>query len=501
MAIDPEREGLADHGTAPAPVTDPAEALRQREAHFDQLISGIADYAIFLLDPDGRVKTWNKGAERIKGYLPHEIIGKHFGVFYTPEDQAASLPEAVLRTAGETGRFEADAWRVRKDGSRFFANVVVDALRTDDGHLHGFVKITRDMTERRAMEQQLAHAQKMEAVGQLTGGVAHDFNNILTIVMGNLDIIQRERGDAARVAEAAERATAAARRAANLTRQLLAFSRRQALDPKPVDANSVVTSAVALIRPSLGEQISIETSLAAGLWLCELDVNQIQSALLNLAINARDAMPDGGKLIIETANCEVDEAHQAGFDDDIALGHYVLIAVTDTGTGMPKDVAQHVFEPFFTTKPIGEGTGLGLSQVYGFVRQSGGLSGCTAKSGTARRSGCTSRNSRASRRRRRKRKHLRQRCSAEPKRFFSSKTIPACAATASPRCASSGSMSSRHTTAMPRWMSCIGVPTSICFSPTSACRVSTGASSLNRRASCGRNCRSSSRRDTPATRC
>ena len=349
---------------------DSAEPLRQAHVDFDVLVSGIVDYAIFLLDPDGRVRTWNKGAERIKGYRFEEIVGKHFSVFYTPEDRAAGVPEVALRTARENGKFEAEAWRVRKDGTRFYANVLIDALHGPKGELLGFAKVTRDMTQRRALEQQLAQSQKMEAIGQLTGGVAHDFNNLLTIIVGNLDVMAGDI-DASHRERARERAMRGAQRAAKLTQQLLAFSRRQPLNPKPQEIDKLVTGAIELIRPVLGEQIIVETVLRLGSCLAEIDAHQFESALLNLALNARDAMPHGGTLKIETSNEEIDESRTQG-PEEIRKGSYVVIKVSDTGVGMEKDVLMHAFEPFYTTKPIGEGTGLGLSQVYGFVKQSGG---------------------------------------------------------------------------------------------------------------------------------
>ncbi|MGH8173483.1 MAG: ATP-binding protein [Rhodanobacteraceae bacterium] len=349
-----------------------AGAPQQQEVLFNQFVSAIADYAIFMLDVEGHVLTWNKGAERIKGYTADEIIGKSLGVFYTPEDRAAGIHKEALRTAAATGKFEAESWRVRKDGTRFYANVVLDALRDDDGKLFGFAKITRDMTERRALEEQLAQSQKLEAVGLLTGGVAHDFNNLLTVIVGNLDIIALASSSPERRSRCIELAKRSAQRAATLTQQLLAFSRRQPLNPKPEDINRLVAGATELLRPVLGESIALETVLSGGLWLSDVDANQLESALVNLALNARDAMPNGGKLTIETANAHLDEMYRSQGNLDVALGQYVQICVTDTGVGMAKDVLQHAFEPFYTTKPIGQGTGLGLSQVYGFVRQSGG---------------------------------------------------------------------------------------------------------------------------------
>jgi PAS domain S-box-containing protein len=348
-------------------------ALGESERRFRLLVEGVVDCAIFMLDPEGRITNWNIGAERIKGYAASEIIGQHFSRFYTEEDRAEGVPQRALATAARTGKFEAEGWRVRKDGTRFWANVLIDAIRDDSGELIGFAKITRDMTERRAVEERLRQAQKMEAIGQLTGGVAHDFNNLLTVIFGNLESLlrrlpERDEEDLRRLAEGAIRG---ATRAAQLTQRLLAFSRRQPLEPKPVNLNRLVAGACELLQRALGERVAVETVLGAGLWWVQVDPGQLESALLNLAVNSRDAMPEGGKLSIETANTYLDEADAAA-QDNLAAGHYVLVAVSDTGTGMPKEIVARAFEPFFTTKAPGEGTGLGLSQVYGFIKQSGG---------------------------------------------------------------------------------------------------------------------------------
>jgi PAS domain S-box-containing protein len=341
------------------------------DLQFDQWVSAIADYAIFLIDRDGHVLTWNEGAERIKGYTRDEIVGRHFSIFYTAEDQASGMPLRALETALKEGKFEAEAWRVRKNGSRFFANVVIDAIKDASGEVLGFAKITRDMTERRAMEAQLRHAQKMEAIGQLTGGVAHDFNNLLTIILGNLEVISHERSNTVRLRRAVEHATQGAQRAAALTQQLLAFSRRQALQPTSVDVNELVTRTTDMLGSLLGENIAIQLRLTPSTWPAQVDGHQLESALVNLAVNARDAMPDGGTLTITTHNATLGTTDNRRFDD-IAPGDYVIISVVDTGAGMSPDIVEHAFEPFYTTKPQGKGTGLGLSQVYGFARQSEG---------------------------------------------------------------------------------------------------------------------------------
>ena len=353
-------------------VAERTAALQRSEQRFEQLINGIRDCAIYMLDPSGHIVSWNPGAERIKGYTAAEIIGRHFSTFYTEEDRAGGAPARALQVATREGKFEAEVWRVRKDGTAFWANVLIDPIHAEDGTLVGFAKITRDMTERRAMQEQLNQSQKMEAIGHLTGGVAHDFNNLLTVILGNLETIGRHiLPDQARVLRALDQANRGAQRAATLTQQLLAFSRRQPLNPKPTDLNRLVSELSELVRRTLHEDIALETVLGGGLWRVDIDANQLESAVLNLVVNARDAMKEGGKLTIETANSYLDR-HYASKYSEIAPGQYVLICVTDTGCGMSKEVLSHAFDPFFTTKGIGEGTGLGLSQVFGFVKQSGG---------------------------------------------------------------------------------------------------------------------------------
>ena len=352
-------------------VLERTNALHRSERQFQQLVNGVRDCAIYMLDTKGRVVSWNPGAERIKGYTAREIIGCHFSLFYTDGDRSAGMPEHSLAIATREGKYEREAWRVRKDGTRFWASVLIDAIRGPDGTLIGFAKITRDMTERRAMQEQLHQAQKMEAVGQLTGGVAHDFNNLLTVILGNLETISRNVPDDPRLRRAVEQAARGAQRAATLTQQLLAFARRQPLDPKPANINALVEGMSDLLRRTLGEAITVDSSLSADLWHAEVDAHQLESTILNLAVNARDAMRDGGKLTIETRNVVIEPGTALSYAD-LVPGDYISIAVTDTGVGTSSDVLAHAFDPFFTTKPIGEGTGLGLSQVFGFVKQSGG---------------------------------------------------------------------------------------------------------------------------------
>ena len=355
--------------------------LLESERRYRRLIEAVVDYAIFQLDPAGNVTTWNPGAQRIKGYDPDEIIGQHFSRFYTPEDIQLGVPELALAEAAKQGRFEAEGWRMRRDGSRFWASVVIDRITDEAGELVGFAKVTRDVTERKhaqdelqRVQQQLAASQKLEAVGQLSGGIAHDFNNLLMIVLGNLETAERNsRGlaNSLNLQRALVNAKRGAQRAAALTSRLLAFSRRQALDPHPINLNNFLNGLQEFLQRTLGERIEVQTVGSAGLWSIEADANHLESAIINLGINARDAMPDGGKLTVEAVNVLADEGY-CRVNPELSPGQYVIVCVTDTGTGMTADVLNHAFEPFFTTKESGQGTGLGLSQVYGFVKQSGG---------------------------------------------------------------------------------------------------------------------------------
>jgi PAS domain S-box-containing protein len=349
--------------------------LEESERRFRILVEGVTDYAIFMLDPLGHVVNWNPGAERIKGYSRDEIVGQHFSRFYTDQDRENRVPQKALEMAAQSGKFETEAWRVRKDGTQFWASVVINAIRDAKGQVIGFAKVTRDLTERRAAEERLHQSQKMESVGQLTGGVAHDFNNLLTVIIGNLEALQRhlqDNGvDVGRLKRSADNAMRGARRAESLTQRLLAFSRQQPLEPKSVDVGRLVTGMSDLLRRTLGEQVAVETVLAGGLWRAHADPNQLEVAIVNLAVNARDAMPNGGRLTIETANVHLDERY-AATQAEVLPGQYVMLAVTDSGTGMTLEVRARAFDPFFTTKEIGQGTGLGLSQVYGFVKQSRG---------------------------------------------------------------------------------------------------------------------------------
>lgn len=349
--------------------------LEDTERRFRLLVEGVTDYAIYMLDSGGHVVNWNPGAARAKGYSREEIIGQHFSVFYTAEDRNTGLPQRALALARENGKFEMEGWRQRKDGTRFWAGVVINPIKDPEGRILGFAKITRDLTERRAADERALQAQKMEGIGQITGGVAHDFNNLLTIIIGNLEALQRNVGgpsvDLERMQRSAVNAMRGARRAETLTQRLLAFSRQQPLDPQALDLGRLVTGMSDMLRRTLGEQITVETVLAGGLWRAHADPNQLELAILNLAVNARDAMPKGGKLTFETANVYFDEQY-ASSQAEVVPGQYVMLGITDNGSGMTAEVKAKAFDPFFTTKDVGHGTGLGLSQVYGFVKQSRG---------------------------------------------------------------------------------------------------------------------------------
>ena len=354
------------------------DAVIESERRFRLLVQGVTDYSIFMLSPEGRVTNWNLGAARIKGYEAHEVIGTHFRRFYTPEDAERGLPERGLDIAAREGRFETEGWRIRKDGSRFWANVVIDAIRDETGVLLGYAKITRDVTERKAAQEQLANtraallqAQKMEAIGKLTGGVAHNFNNVLQVLRGNLELLEHRHGTDPWSRERLGKAIDAVEHGANLAAQLLAFGRRQALEPRVVNLGVMLRNMDDLLRRALGDMVEVEAVVAADLWNTLVDPNHLENVVLNLAINGRDAMPTGGKLTLELTNTTFDEAFGA-LPGEVAAGHYVLLAITDTGTGMTQEVLDRVFEPYFSTKPEGEGTGLGLSMAYGFIKQSGG---------------------------------------------------------------------------------------------------------------------------------
>ncbi|MBN8979151.1 MAG: response regulator [Rhizobiales bacterium] len=339
--------------------------------NFKLLVDNVADYALFMLDTEGIVSTWNIGAQRIKGYDPEEIVGQHFSRFYTDTDRAADKPTRALAIAREKGRFEDDGFRVRKDGSFFRASVVIDPIY-DNGELVGYAKITRDVTERyeaalklQKVQKQLADSQRMDALGQLTGGVAHDFNNLLMIISGSLIHMRKAAEHDERLRRSVLAVEKAAERGASLTRQLLTFARRQSVTPEIIDFRERAQGVKDLLRTAVGKNIQVEMEVGSDTWPILVDLAEFETALVNLAINARDAMPGGGKLSMAVHNRHLEQGDHHG--------DFVIFEACDEGEGIPPDIIAKVFEPFFTTKAIGKGTGLGLSQVHGFVHQAGGF--------------------------------------------------------------------------------------------------------------------------------
>jgi PAS domain S-box-containing protein len=349
------------------------EELRRSEERFRLLVQSITDYAIYMLDPNGVITSWNPGAQRFKGYSREEILGQHFSRFYTEEDRASGLPQRALATAESEGKFEAEGWRVRQDGTRFWAHVIIDPVRSTEGDLLGFAKITRDLSERKEAEQRLEQArqaffqsQKMDAIGKLTGGVAHDFNNLLAAVIGSLDLARRRLAEGGDVTRYIDNAMKAAERGATLTQRMLSFARKQELAMEAVELPALVSGMADLLQRTIGAGVMVETSFPPSLPTVHADPQQLELALLNLVVNARDAMPEGGRVAIGATT-----EHLAG-DDGTAGGEYVALTVTDQGEGMDAETLARAMEPFFTTKGVGRGTGLGLSMVHGFAEQCGG---------------------------------------------------------------------------------------------------------------------------------
>ncbi|MDF3814111.1 MULTISPECIES: PAS domain-containing sensor histidine kinase [Rhodopseudomonas] len=475
------------------------QATRESERNYRLLVEGVTDYAIYMLDVGGHVTSWNSGAKRIKQFGAEEILGQHFSRFYTEEALQRGEPEANLEIARRTGHYEAKGWRRRKDGSQFWAHVVIEPLMNEYGELIGFAKVTsdisegrrvelavseaderinalietmvdgvilidaegtiqtfnracqtlfgyakeevighnvkmlmpteyreahdgylgnyhrtgvrkiigigrevkgqrkdgsvfpmelsvgetrrdgeplfvgviHDLTERKRIEAQLVQAQKMETVGQLSGGIAHDFNNLLTVIVGNAEFLSEQlmaRQDLRNLANDIGRA---GERGAELTQRLLAFSRRQNLMPVGIDCNELLDSMHKLLRRTLRENITVKANYEPALRTTFADRVQLESAIINIALNAQDAMPNGGILGIATSNVSLDDPYQFQHPE-VRPGQYVLLAITDNGDGMSQETLNHAFEPFYTTKDVGKGSGLGLSMVYGFVKQSNG---------------------------------------------------------------------------------------------------------------------------------
>lgn len=387
--------------------------LRGATERLDIVLDAATEFGIVLSSPDGVITRWSKGAESVFGWRAEEVEGRSTHVFFVPEDVASGAPEREMEGARLEGAAKDERWHLKADGSRFWASGELQPITGPDGALLGFLKIVRDRTEehlameaeknravmlaarvdaqtaeletahsgqreeverRQIAEGQVRQLQKLEGLGQLTAGIAHDFNNMLAVVIGSLDLMRRKfgsRSDSEGLLRLISSAEDGASRAAELTKRLLAFSRQQPLQPAVLDLNRLVSGMSEILRRSLGERVLVETVLAGGLWHVNADPHEIERVLLNLALNARDAMPDGGALTIETVNAHLDDAYAAQHSD-VRAGQYVAVCVTDTGSGMDAAVLAKAFDPFFSTKQVGSGTGLGLSQAYGFAKQSGG---------------------------------------------------------------------------------------------------------------------------------
>ena len=363
--------------------TPPAADLEDETRQLALLIRSVTDYAIYMLDAEGYVRTWNPGGERIKGYRACDIVGDHFSRFFTAEDVERELPWRALQTARDNGKFEGEGWRVRKNGSRFWASVVIDPI-LHEGRLIGFAKITRDITERyeaqlrlQGAQQALAQAQKMEAVGKLTLGLAHDFNNLLAVVVNCLELVDMRPTADTRTHELVAVAQRAVDRGTLLTRQLISFGRGQPLVSERHEISALLHQSVDLFRRACGEPLPFTEALCPELGEVDVDPSQLEAAVLNLIVNARDACRNTGDIQLRTTRWH----GQSPYSPDQPPRDYARIEVIDTGPGMTPEVVEHAFEPFFTTKAIGQGSGLGLSQVFGFAAQSGGFAMLTSQPG------------------------------------------------------------------------------------------------------------------------
>jgi PAS domain S-box-containing protein len=339
------------------------------------LLEGIADYAVFMVDAEGRVNRWSSSARKVFGYTADEIRGMHFSNLYPADDENPTFFQEQLQMAAAHGRFEDTGWRVRHDGSKFWADSVICPVRDENGQFDGFSHIVRDISERKKAEEalhqkeeELSNARKMEAIGRLAGGVAHDFNNFITGIVGLADEVRLSmaeqdprRDDLAEIIKIADQARL-------LTRELLAFGKRQVSAPQMIHLNEVVQSKQRMLMRLIGPRIQLKVMLDPTIRHILIDPTHLDQILINLLMNARDAMPQGGAISIETHRVRKEEWKDSGH-----AAPYVLLTVTDSGTGMDDQTLTQAFEPFFTTKEQGKGTGLGLATVYGIVNQNHGL--------------------------------------------------------------------------------------------------------------------------------
>jgi PAS domain S-box-containing protein len=374
----------ADQDQLSRQVAETKLAFERSKRHFQILIEGVVDHAVFLLDRSGRVASWNSTAQQIIGYTADEIIGKHFGVFYRPDERRSGEPNRVLELAVKNGKQAVEGWRIKKNGTLFFVTGTIRAIHDDDGNLIGLANVLRDATERRDAQEklveareQLAMAQKMEAIGKLTGGIAHDFNNLLMIIGGNAQTFERLLDP--KLPRAIEAIQTAAKRGESLTRQLLTFSRRQHLSPTVVDLDASIKNLRPMIESSLRGNIVYNEAIDPAVRPVKVDLAELELAIVNIAVNARDAMPNGGSFTVTVGNVPAEAEAEAGSKRQD--GDFVAIQFSDTGVGIPPNLLSKIFDPFFTTKEVGKGTGLGLSQVYGFVHQAGGTINAESKVG------------------------------------------------------------------------------------------------------------------------
>jgi PAS domain S-box-containing protein len=353
-----------------------AEAsLRKSEEQFKLLVQSVTDYAIFMLDLNGKVASWNAGAQRIIGYLPTEIIGQHFSRFYTDEARQAGMPALGLETARREGRWEREGLRVRKDGSTFWSHVVIDAIRDESGEVVGFAKITRDITERKLAQAELEkarealfQAQKMDAIGQFTGGVAHDFNNLLMVALSSLELLRKRLSNDSRVLALIDNAMQALKGGSTLIERMLTFARHQELKFEPIQISVLLQGMHGFLQRSIGPTVRIDSLVPTDLPSAFTDANHLETAILNLALNARDAMSGAGVITISGRVATAGKGNPT-----LRPGDYVVVSVADTGEGMDAATVEKAAEPFFTTKGVGKGTGLGLAMVHGLAVQSGGM--------------------------------------------------------------------------------------------------------------------------------
>ena len=355
------------------------EKLRESERRFRLFVNSVSDCAICMLNVEGLITEWNRSVRRVNGFQAEDVVGRHCAVLFAPEEADAGLPRHLLDQARAEGKAATECWQVRGDGSRFQASVIVDAVHDQSNRLLGFALVIRDISQRKDNERrledaraQLFQSQKIEALGQLTSGIAHDFNNLLQGIIGSLEVakLRADQGELADTVRFIGNAHRAADRAASLTHRLLAFARRQPLVTRSVDVRESILGMEQLLRQTIGESITLRLDFPREPCLVRCDPHHFESSLLNLAINARDAMRDGGLLAIATGQVDNLDGHLR--IPQLATGRYVAIAVSDNGCGMDEDTLKRAMDPFFTTKPKDHGTGLGLSMVYGFAMQSGG---------------------------------------------------------------------------------------------------------------------------------